>query len=55
MDSPSRVMTIYGQMNLQDPVMGFGFFSLRQSIFSPKFAAVRCSIPSFRALGNEIC
>jgi len=26
MDSPSRVMTIYGQMNLQDPVMGFGFF-----------------------------
>ena len=40
MDSPSRVMTIYGQMNLQDPVMGFGFFfSPRQSIFSPKFAA----------------
>lgn len=28
MDSPSRVMTIYGQMNLQDPVMGFGFFFL---------------------------
>ena len=51
-------MTIYGQMNLQYPVMGFGFFFLHANpSFHQKFAAAYVAL--YRrfewAPGNEFC